>query len=103
LGIAIELRHVTVVRGDRTILKNVNLLVPTGSCCAILVTHHLDELPRSVDRVVLLKQGKVFDSGSPDRVLTSDHLSRLFDCRVKIVRQDGRFVASATHGTKSWT
>jgi iron complex transport system ATP-binding protein len=69
----------------------------------ILVTHHLDELPRSVDRVVLLKQGAVFDSGSPDQVLTSDPLSRLFDCRVTVVRQDGRFVASATHGTKSWT
>lgn len=33
---AIELRHVTVVRGDRLILKDVNLQVRTGSCCAIL-------------------------------------------------------------------
>jgi iron complex transport system ATP-binding protein len=69
----------------------------------ILVTHHLDELPRSVDRVVLLKGGKVFESGSPDQVLTGDYLSRLFDCRVTVVRQDGRFVASATHGARSWT
>ena len=69
----------------------------------ILVSHHLDELPRSVGHVVLLKQGAVFDSGSPDQVLTSDHLSRLFDCCVTVVRQDGRFVASATHGARSWT
>ncbi len=69
----------------------------------ILVTHHLDELPRSVDRVVLLKEGQIFDSGSPDRVLTGDRLSRLFDCRVTVVRQDGRFVASAIHGARSWT
>ena len=47
-----------------------------------------------MDHVVLLKQGAVFDAGSPDQVLTSDMLSRLFDCRVTVVRQDGRFVAS---------
>jgi iron complex transport system ATP-binding protein len=69
----------------------------------ILITHHLDELPRSVDHVILLKGGTVFGSGHPDQVLTSDRLSRLFDCRVTVVRQDGRFVASATLGAKSWT
>ena len=35
-GSAIEIRHVTVVRGDQTILRDVNLRVSAGSCCAIL-------------------------------------------------------------------
>ena len=60
----------------------------------ILVSHHLDELPASVDQVVLLKQGAVFDAGSPAQVLTSERLSRLFGCRVTVMRSHGRFVAS---------
>ena len=65
----------------------------------LLVSHHLDELPRSVDQVVLLKEGAVFDAGTPDQVLTSDTLSRLFDCRVTVLSSGGRFVASVTDGT----
>jgi iron complex transport system ATP-binding protein len=64
----------------------------------ILISHHLDELPRSVSQVVLLKQGSVFDAGRPEQVLTSERLSRLFDCRVTVMVSHGRFVASVTAG-----
>jgi iron complex transport system ATP-binding protein len=60
----------------------------------VLISHHLDELPRSVDQVVLLKQGSVFDAGPPGAVLTSQNLSRLLDCRVEVLRSNGRYVAS---------
>ncbi|MBN1359123.1 MAG: ATP-binding cassette domain-containing protein [Sedimentisphaerales bacterium] len=60
----------------------------------VIVSHHLDELPRAVDKVVLLKDGKVEDQGPPDKLLTSASLSRLFDCRVEVFKNDGRFVAS---------
>lgn len=59
----------------------------------IIVTHHLDELPRGVDHVVLLKGGRVPGQGSAEQVLTSEKLSRLFDCRVKVFKDDGRYVA----------
>ncbi len=60
----------------------------------VIVTHHLDELPRSVDQVVLLKAGRVLSEGPAEQVLTSDRLSRLFDCRVEVFKNDGRYVAS---------
>jgi iron complex transport system ATP-binding protein len=60
----------------------------------VLISHHLDELPRSVDQVVLLKHGSVFDAGPPGAVLTSENLSRLLDCRVEVLRSNGRYVAS---------
>ncbi|OHB66720.1 MAG: hypothetical protein A2Y77_18245 [Planctomycetes bacterium RBG_13_62_9] len=59
----------------------------------VIVSHHLDELPGSVDQVVLLKQGSLFGDGPPDRMLTSERLSRLFDCRVEVFRNNGRCVA----------
>jgi iron complex transport system ATP-binding protein len=60
----------------------------------IIVSHHLDELPCAVDRVILLKQGAVFAAGPAEQVLSSDQLSRLFDCRVEVLRSNGRYVAS---------
>jgi iron complex transport system ATP-binding protein len=59
----------------------------------VIVTHHLDELPRWVDQVVLLKGGRVFGRGTAEQMLTSQKLSRLFDCRVEVLRSNGRYVA----------
>jgi iron complex transport system ATP-binding protein len=60
----------------------------------VIISHHLDELPRSVSQIVLLKHGSVFGDGSPDALLTSDKLSRLLDCRVEVFQSNGRYVAS---------
>jgi len=62
----------------------------------VMISHHLDELPRAVDQIVLLKQGRVFGDGAPPAVLTSENLSRLLDCRVSVFRSDGRYVASVS-------
>jgi len=60
----------------------------------VVVTHHLDELPANVNQVVLLKAGRIFSQGCPEDVLTSEQLSDLFDCRIHVLRDHGRFVAS---------
>ena len=59
----------------------------------VIVSHHLDELPRRVDQVVLLKQGTVFAGGGADQVLTTDRLSGLFGCRIEVFKTGGRYVA----------
>jgi iron complex transport system ATP-binding protein len=64
----------------------------------VIVSHHLDELPRRVDHVVLLKQGAVFAAGRADQVLTSDRLSGLFECRVEVFKGNGRYVAAVSDG-----
>ena len=70
------------------------LLERTDSPTVVIVSHHLDELPRAVHRVVLMKDGRVVGQGQPQELLTSAHLSALFDCRVEVLRNDGRYVAS---------
>ncbi len=59
----------------------------------LVVSHHLDELPRMVDQVVLLKDGSVFAAGPADQTVTSEHLGGLFDCRVEVIKTNGRYVA----------
>ncbi len=65
----------------------------------VMISHHLDELPRAVDQIVLLKHGRVFGDGSPAVMLTSENLSRLLDCRVEVFKNDGRYVASVSAGS----
>jgi iron complex transport system ATP-binding protein len=57
----------------------------------LLVTHHLPDIVPEIDRVLLLKDGRVFRDGSKHDVLTSETLGELFNLRVEVVRQDGYF------------
>ena len=57
----------------------------------IVVSHRLDELPHPVHQVVLLKSGRVMDHGQPEKTLTSKNLSRVFDCPVNLIHEDGRY------------
>ncbi|MBB1487059.1 ABC transporter ATP-binding protein [Oceanospirillum sediminis] len=54
----------------------------------ILVTHHLDEIIPEVQRVVLIKQGKIVADGDKARILTSTNISLLYDIPVIVSEQD---------------
>ena len=60
-----------------------------GGTTLILVTHHVDQIPPEVDRVVLLKAGRVFADGPKSDVLTSASLSELFEVGVQVVERGG--------------
>ena len=57
----------------------------------ILVTHHIHEIPPEIDRVVLLKNGRIHDEGSKADVLNSHSLSWLFDTSVDLLHRQGWF------------
>jgi len=57
----------------------------------ILVTHHLPEIIPEIERVVLLKGGRIFRDGAKQDVLRAETLSQLFDTRVEIVQRDGYY------------
>lgn len=59
----------------------------------ILVTHHLHEIPPEIERVVLLKEGKVVGDGQKARLLTDEHLSQLFDRLVTLAQSNGWYQA----------
>ena len=59
----------------------------------LLVTHHIHEIPPEVERVVLLKQGKILLDGEKHAVLTGSNLSQLFDCPVSLAQANGWYQA----------
>jgi iron complex transport system ATP-binding protein len=59
----------------------------------LLVTHHIHEIPPEIERVVLLKQGKILQDGKKRAILTETNLSALFDCSVSLVQANGWYQA----------
>ena len=57
----------------------------------LLVTHHVSEIIPEIERVVLLRDGKIVADGSKDEMLTAARLSDLFSAQVQIGRQNGYF------------
>jgi iron complex transport system ATP-binding protein len=57
----------------------------------LLVTHHVSEIIPEIERVVLLREGRVMVDGAKTEVLTAEKLSSLFGVEVQLVRQDGYF------------
>jgi len=59
----------------------------------VLITHHIDEIIPEIERVVLLREGKLAASGPKRSVLTAGQLSALFNAPVKLEESDGYFYA----------
>lgn len=91
VGLDMGMRAACIAALDR-------LLARADGPTVVLVSHHLDELPQAVAQVVLIKHGRVVGQGAPEEMLTSETLGELFDCRVDVLRQDGRFLATARGG-----
>lgn len=50
----------------------------------VLVTHHPGEIPPEIHRVILLRGGRVFADGPKRDVITSQHLSELYQVGLKV-------------------
>jgi iron complex transport system ATP-binding protein len=55
------------------------------------VTHHLEELPRTINKILFLKEGKLIAQGSKADMLTSDNLSKLLDMEVEVVLKNDKY------------
>jgi iron complex transport system ATP-binding protein len=59
----------------------------------VLVTHHVEEIFPEIQRVILLRKGKVFMDGPAEAIMTSENLSHLFDAAVRVERVCGFYRA----------
>ena len=59
----------------------------------VLVTHHLNEIPPEVDRIVLLSEGRVVADGCKQSVLTAATLSEVYATPIRVQQIDGYFLA----------
>jgi iron complex transport system ATP-binding protein len=59
----------------------------------ILVTHRVEEIFPEINRVILLKQGRVMLDGNKEDILTSQHLSTLFEAPITVHKHHGYYSA----------
>ena len=59
----------------------------------VIVTHHLNEIPPEVDRVILLRQGKVAADGPKTGILTGENLSAVYATPIRVAEIDGYYLA----------
>lgn len=79
------------VRGLQELRDTLRRLAKAGKTI-VLVTHHLSEIIPEMERVVLLKNGRIFRDGAKEEVLQRSILSELFEMKVDVARRDGYYV-----------
>ena len=61
----------------------------------VLVTHHLEEIPRGMTHALLMTGGGIVAAGPIRQVLTNDMLGATFGLRLEVAENDGRWTARA--------
>ncbi len=79
------------IRGLQELRDTLRRLAQAGKTI-LLVTHHLSEIIPEIERVVLLKNGRIFRDGPKSEILKPEILSELFGVKVDVTRRDGFYV-----------
>jgi len=72
------------------ILELVKQIHDSRRLTTLFVTHNLSCLPVACDQVVLMKEGLIWDEGSPGELLTDDNLSQLYNMSISAVEKRRR-------------
>jgi iron complex transport system ATP-binding protein len=57
----------------------------------LMVTHHLPDILPEIERVILLRAGRIFADGTKAELLTTERLTGLFGLPVEVARRDGYY------------
>jgi iron complex transport system ATP-binding protein len=70
------------------VLRSVSDIARAGHA-VVLVTHHISDIVPEIDRIVMLKDGRVLHDGSKHELLTGAAISELFDVPAVVEERDG--------------
>jgi iron complex transport system ATP-binding protein len=66
-----------------------------ASPTTMLVTHHVEEIPRVATHAALLRRGRIVAAGLIESVLTDANVTACFDLEISVSTKDGRWRAQA--------
>jgi iron complex transport system ATP-binding protein len=55
----------------------------------LMVTHHLADILPEIDRVIMMRAGRIFADGPKSELITSEKLRALFGVEVNVIQHDG--------------
>lgn len=59
----------------------------------LLITHHIADILPEIDRIVMMREGRIVADGSKKELLTEEKLGELFGGEIHLVERDGYFNA----------
>ncbi len=74
----------------RKFLKTLSTIARAGKSI-IMVTHHINDIIPEIDRIIMIKDGRVFADGPKKDLLNEDLLSELFSMPVRIHERNGYY------------
>ena len=80
------------VVGRHRFMERVRTIARDGTTL-ILITHHVEEIIPEINRVILLRGGRLAGDGAKRDMLTEQHLSATFDGRMVVEQRDGYYHA----------
>ena len=79
-------------RAQSELLNLVRSLAQSGTAI-IMVTHHVREIVPEIDRVILLREGRLFRQGAKQDLLRTEVLTDLFRHPIAVEARDGTYIA----------
>jgi ABC-type cobalamin/Fe3+-siderophores transport system ATPase subunit len=79
-------------RAQRELLELIKIIHEYQHLTTLFVTHDLNALPDTCDRIILMKNGVIWAQGKPKEVLKTEILSRLYDAPILIQEHQGKQV-----------
>jgi iron complex transport system ATP-binding protein len=59
----------------------------------LLITHHIADIPPEIDRILMMREGRIIADGSKTELLTAPRLSELFGTEVHLTERSGFYHA----------
>ena len=70
--------------------KMFDILIDSG-VSLVIVTHSLEDIPDRIDRIIMMKGGKIFADGKKTSLFTSKIISDLYDDDIKVKHNNGTY------------
>jgi iron complex transport system ATP-binding protein len=74
-------------------LREMTRAIAQAGTTLVMVTHNVSEIVPEIERVIVLRDGRVLEDGPKERLLNSDTLTRAFGLPIEVGRRDGYFHA----------
>ncbi len=68
-------------------IKEISNVVPF----MLFVLHKIEEIPKWIHKVILMKNGEIFQYGDIDQVLNSENMSRLYDIDLIVEKRNSQY------------
>ncbi len=76
------------IKSNFILIQNLNKLI-NKSVNIIYVTHNLESILPTTNRVILIKEGRILNDGSPYELINTKILSNLYNLSIKVIKQEG--------------